>query len=128
MHGTVTKKGNRWYAVVYEGRDEAGKPKRRWISAETRKADAERVLADLIRKKHEGEPLVLAKGVDHLALRIRGLAEAHRIPVIEDKALARSMYDQVTVEKMIPPEFYEAVAAVVHTVNKSAAGRAAKHP
>jgi len=73
-------------------------------------------------------PLVLAKGVDHLALRIRGLAEAHRIPVIEDKALARSMYDQVTVEKMIPPEFYEAVAAVVHTVNKSAAGRAAKHP
>lgn len=62
MHGTVTKKGNRWYAVVYEGRDDAGKPKRRWIAAGARKADAERVLAELIRKKHEGEPLVLPKG------------------------------------------------------------------
>lgn len=62
MHGTVTKKGNRWYAVVYEGTDDAGKPKRRWIAAGARKADAERVLADLIRKKHEGEPLVLPKG------------------------------------------------------------------
>jgi integrase len=62
MHGTVSKKGNRWYAVVYEGRDEAGKPKRRWIAAGVRKADAERVLAELIRRKHEGEPLVLPKG------------------------------------------------------------------
>lgn len=62
MHGTVTKKGNRWYAVVYEGTDDAGKPKRRWIAAGARKADAERVLADLIRKKHEGEPLVAHKG------------------------------------------------------------------
>jgi integrase len=62
MHGTVTKKGNRWYAVVYEGTDGAGKPKRRWISAGARKADAERVLADLIRKKFEGEPLVAHKG------------------------------------------------------------------
>ena len=62
MHGTVTKKGNRWYAVVYEGIDDAGKQKRRWIAAGARKADAERVLADLIRKKHEGEPLVAHKG------------------------------------------------------------------
>ena len=62
MHGTVTKKGNRWYAVIYEGIDDAGKQKRRWITAGPRKADAERVLADLIRKKHEGEPLVAHKG------------------------------------------------------------------
>ncbi|MCC5952803.1 MAG: hypothetical protein JJU45_11990 [Acidimicrobiia bacterium] len=58
MHGTVAKKGKRWCAVVYEGLDDAGKQRRRWISAGARKADAERVLADLIRKKHEGEPLV----------------------------------------------------------------------
>jgi integrase len=62
MHGTVTKKGNRWYAVIYEGIDDAGKQKRRWITGGARRADAERVLADLIRKKHEGEPLVAHKG------------------------------------------------------------------
>lgn len=86
MHGTVTKKGNRWYAVVYEGRDEAGKPKRRWISAGTRKADAERVLADLIRKKHEGEPLVLAKGTIGQYLTERWLP-------VQESRLRRSTYD-----------------------------------
>ena len=86
MHGTVTKKGNRWYAVVYEGRDEAGKPKRRWISAGTRKADAERVLADLIRKKHEGEPLVLAKGTLGQYLTERWLP-------VQESRLRRSTYD-----------------------------------
>lgn len=86
MHGTVTKKGNRWYAVVYEGRDEAGKPKRRWISAGTRKADAERVLADLIRKKHEGEPLVLAKGTLGQYLTERWLP-------VQESRLRRSTFD-----------------------------------
>ncbi|QYG91713.1 site-specific integrase [Iamia sp. SCSIO 61187] len=82
----MTKKGNRWYAVVYEGRDEAGKPKRRWISAGTRKADAERVLADLIRKKHEGEPLVLAKGTLGQYLTERWLP-------VQESRLRRSTYD-----------------------------------
>lgn len=86
MHGTVAKKGNRWYAVVYEGLDDAGKQKRRWISAGTRKADAERVLADLIRKKHEGEPLVTPKGTfgDYLTERW--------LPVQQSR-VRRSTYD-----------------------------------
>ncbi len=86
MHGTVTKKGNRWYAVVYEGTDEAGKPKRRWISAGTRKADAERVLADLIRKKHEGEPLALPKGTLGQYLTERWLP-------VQESRLRRSTFD-----------------------------------
>lgn len=61
-----------------------------------------------------GAPMVLAKGVDLIALKIRAIAESENIPVIEDKALARSMYDQVEVSKMIPPEFYKAVAEIVH--------------
>lgn len=86
MHGTVAKKGNRWYAVVYEGLDDAGKQKRRWISAGTRKADAERVLADLIRKKHEGEPLVTPKGTFGDYLTDRWLP-------VQQSRVRRSTYD-----------------------------------
>ncbi len=58
-------------------------------------------------------PLVLAKGVDHLALRIRSVAEEHDIPIVEDKALARSLYEVVKTDRPIPPEFYKAVAEVI---------------
>jgi flagellar biosynthetic protein FlhB len=61
-----------------------------------------------------GAPLVVAKGQDLIALKIREIAEANGVPVIEDKALARSMYDSVEVDKMIPPEFYRAVAELLH--------------
>jgi len=58
-------------------------------------------------------PLVIAKGLDHLALRIRAIAEANDIPVIEDRALARSLYDAVVPDRPIPPEFYKAIAEIV---------------
>lgn len=61
-------------------------------------------------------PVVLAKGVDLVALRIRETAEKHGIPVVEDKALARSMYDHVEVDRMIPPDFYRAVAQILFYV------------
>ena len=61
-----------------------------------------------------GAPLVLAKGQDLIALKIREIAEANGVPVVEDKALARSMYDHVEVDRMIPPEFYRAVAELIH--------------
>jgi flagellar biosynthetic protein FlhB len=67
-------------------------------------------------REEGGAPLVLAKGQDLLALKIREIAEKNGIPVVEDKALARSMYDKVEVDKMIPPELYRAVAEVVHFV------------
>ncbi len=65
-------------------------------------------------REEGGAPLVLAKGQDLIALKIREIAEAAGIPVIEDKALARSMYNHVEVSKMIPAEFYKAVAEVIH--------------
>jgi flagellar biosynthetic protein FlhB len=65
-------------------------------------------------REEGGAPLVLAKGQDLIALKIREIAEANGIPVIEDKALARSMYDHVEVSKMIPTEFYKAVAELIH--------------
>ncbi|MDX2308816.1 MAG: EscU/YscU/HrcU family type III secretion system export apparatus switch protein [Hyphomicrobium sp.] len=60
-----------------------------------------------------GSPVVVAKGKDHLALQIRRIAEAGSIPVVEDKALARSLYAAVEVDQSIPQEFYAAVAGVL---------------
>ena len=65
-------------------------------------------------REEGGAPMVVAKGQDLVALKIREIAESHKIPVIEDKALARSMYDHVEVSRMIPAEFYKAVAELIH--------------
>jgi len=61
-----------------------------------------------------GAPLVLSKGKDLLALKIREIAEQQCIPVVEDKELARSMYDAVEVDRAIPPQFYKALAEIIH--------------
>lgn len=67
-------------------------------------------------------PLVVAKGADLVALKIREIAEANDIPVIEDKALARALYDSVQVDQLIPPAFYKAVAEIVlHLMKKTSA-------
>jgi flagellar biosynthetic protein FlhB len=66
-------------------------------------------------QRHEGgAPVVLAKGQDLIALKIREIAEEHNIPVVEDKPLARSLFDSVEVDRMIPPEFYKALAEIIH--------------
>jgi flagellar biosynthetic protein FlhB len=64
-------------------------------------------------REEGGAPIVLAKGKDLIALKIRFIAEQNGIPVYEDRALARSLYASVEVDKMIPPEFYKAVAGVI---------------
>ncbi len=64
-------------------------------------------------RSEDSAPLVLAKGLDLVALKIREIAEQHEIPVVEDKLLARSLYDKVQVDQLIPPEFYRAVANVI---------------
>lgn len=61
-----------------------------------------------------GVPAVVAKGLDHLALRIREAAEGYDIPLVENKPLARSLYDSVDVGEAIPPELYRAVAEIIH--------------
>lgn len=58
-------------------------------------------------------PVVVAKGQDLIALKIREIAETNSIPVIEDRQLARSLYAATEVERMIPPEFYRAVAEII---------------
>ncbi|BCH60714.1 flagellar biosynthesis protein FlhB [Agrobacterium vitis] len=58
-------------------------------------------------------PIVLAKGQDLIALKIREIAEENNIPIFEDPPLARSMFAQVSVDSVIPPIFYKAVAEIV---------------
>lgn len=63
-------------------------------------------------------PKCVAKGVDALALRIRELAEEHRIPVVENPPLARALHKAVEIDQDVPPEHYKAVAEVIGYVMK----------
>jgi flagellar biosynthetic protein FlhB len=67
-------------------------------------------------KYDQGEnpaPLCVAKGLDTLALKIREVAEAAGVPIIEDPPLARALYASVEIDDIIPPAHYEAVAKVI---------------
>lgn len=75
-----------------------------------------------------GAPMVVAKGMDNIALKIREIAEANDIPVIEDKALARSLYAAVSLDRPIPPEFYKAVAEIILYLMSRSAAQAAPLP
>ncbi len=68
-------------------------------------------------REEGGAPLVVAKGQDLIALRIREIARRHNVPVFERKELARGMFDFVEVDRMIPPEFYRPVAELIHFIN-----------
>ncbi|MDR3594017.1 fused FliR family export protein/FlhB family type III secretion system protein [Clostridium sp.] len=63
-------------------------------------------------------PKVVAKGADYVALRIKSLAKECEIPVIENKPLARLMYDRVEIDDDIPQDLYQAVAEVLVVVMK----------
>jgi flagellar biosynthesis protein FlhB len=68
-----------------------------------------------VREKGDA-PVVVAKGQDLVALKIREIAKENNIPVFEDPPLARSMFAQVSVDSVIPPVFYKAVAELIHRV------------
>ncbi len=61
-------------------------------------------------------PVCVAKGIDAVALRIRSLAEANRVPVVVNPPLARTLFAAVDVEETIPKEHWKAVAEVVSYV------------
>jgi flagellar biosynthetic protein FlhB len=67
-------------------------------------------------REENDAPVVVAKGQDLIALRIREIAEEAGIPVFEDPPLARSMFAQVSVDSVIPSVFYKAVAELIHRI------------
>jgi len=68
-------------------------------------------------REEGGTPIVIAKGTDLIALKIREIADAHEIPIVENRPLARALYDKVGVNDAIPAEFYRAIAEIIHYLN-----------
>ncbi len=69
------------------------------------------------RDKHDA-PVVVAKGKDNIALKIREIAKEHNIPLVEDKPLARLLYKSVDIGQYIPAHLYRAVAEILAYVYK----------
>lgn len=63
-------------------------------------------------------PVVVAKGADLVAKRIRDLARENNVPIMENPPLARTLYDRVELDQAIPPNLYAAVAQVIAFVYK----------
>jgi flagellar biosynthetic protein FlhB len=58
-------------------------------------------------------PICVAKGIDAIALKIREVAKAHDIPIVENVALARALHASVEIDDEIPVEHYQAVAEII---------------
>ena len=61
-------------------------------------------------------PIMVAKGIDHLALRMREVAKDRKIPIIENRPLARELYATVKEGEEIPQKLYKAVAEIIRYV------------
>ena len=64
---------------------------------------------------HQGmtAPLVVAKGQDLVAQKIKDAAREHDVPIVENKPLARALFFSVEIGDIVPPELYQAVAEVL---------------
>ena len=67
-------------------------------------------------------PKVVAKGADHLAQQIQVVAREHDVPVLQNRALARALYDSAEVDQYIPVDVYQAVAEVLALVYRLRGG------
>ncbi len=73
-------------------------------------------------------PVVVAKGADLLAARIRGIAELHHVPILEAAPLARALYVHTELGEHIPEKLYTAVAEVLAYVFQLRSGAAGVRP
>ena len=70
----------------------------------------------------------MAKGLDTLALKIREVAEAAGVPIVEDPPLARALYAAIEVDEEIPPAHFQAVAKVIGFILSKARPRQGARP
>ncbi len=68
-------------------------------------------------------PVLVAKGVDELAITIREVARRHGVPVVENPPLARALYAALSPGQTIPPAYYQAVAGIIAYVYRLAGRR-----
>lgn len=64
-------------------------------------------------------PVLVAKGADLIAQRIREIARENRVEIVENKPLARMIYTNVEIGREIPPELYQAVAEILASVYRA---------
>jgi flagellar biosynthetic protein FlhB len=69
-------------------------------------------------------PVIVAKGANNIAFRIREIAVKHNIPMMENKPLAQNLY-KLELGTEIPPQFYQAVAEILAYVYGLKKGRTA---
>ena len=58
-------------------------------------------------------PIVVAKGVDYVAFRIRDIAKNNNVPIVENRPIARALYNTVPIDGIIPSDLYVAVAEIL---------------
>ena len=63
--------------------------------------------------KEADAPIVIAKGADYVAQKIKEIARENNVEIVENKPLARMLYANVEIGEMVPPELYKAVAEVL---------------
>jgi flagellar biosynthetic protein FlhB len=73
----------------------------------------------LLYEKEISAPIVVARGADLVALRIKEIAKEHRVPIVENKAIARALYNEVRLDRPIPPQLYKAVAEIIAFVYRT---------
>jgi flagellar biosynthetic protein FliR/FlhB len=66
----------------------------------------------------DDDPVLIAKGADNIAIKIKEIAKENDVPIIENKPLARLMYAQLELDSEVPAEMYQAVAEVLAIVYK----------
>lgn len=66
----------------------------------------------------DSAPTLVAKGINHMAYRIKEIAQENNVPIVEDKYLARFIYKNVELEEEIPQEIYKAVADILTYIFK----------
>lgn len=64
-------------------------------------------------KEKASAPVLLAKGADYLAQKLKEIAKEHDVPIVENKPLARMLYYNVDIDAEIPPELYQMTAEVL---------------
>lgn len=73
-------------------------------------------------KEKAPAPIVVAKGVDYLAFQIREIAKENNVPIVENRPVARSLYNTVPIDGVIPADMYVAVAEILAYVYNSKRG------
>jgi len=69
-------------------------------------------------EENDSAPVVAAKGQGYLAERIKEIARKHLIHIYENKPLARSLYKNVEIGDLIPPEMFKSVAEIIAFIEK----------